>query len=135
MRFDGNYGSLPNYEPNSFGGPQQDPAYTERPYTTSKTVEKIGRYNHREGNDDYTQAGNLWRLFSEDEKDRTAQNIANSLGQTPLRIQKAQLEHFKKADPDYASRIVKALKTDEHPEYLHGPDAAELAPASRLPEK
>jgi catalase len=98
-------------------------------------VEKIGRYNHREGNDDYTQAGNLWRLFPEGEKNRTAQAIANSLGQTPLRIQKLQLSHFHKADPDYAHRIVKALKTDEHPEYLHGPDAAELEPAARLPEK
>ncbi len=76
MRFDGNYGSAPNYEPNSFGGPAQDAQYTERPYTTAKTVEKIGRYNHREGNDDYTQAGNLWRLFSEGEKNRTARAIA-----------------------------------------------------------
>jgi catalase len=135
MRFDGNYGSAPNYEPNSFGGPAQDAAYTERPYTTSKTVEKIGRYNHREGNDDYTQAGNLWRIFPEGEKDRTAQAIANSLGQTPLRIQKLQLSHFQKADPDFAHRIVKALRTDEHPEYLNPADAAELEPASRLAEK
>lgn len=135
MRLDGNYGSAPNYEPNSFGGPAQDPAYTERPYTTSKTVEKIGRYNHREGNDDYTQAGNLWRLLPDGEKNRTAQAVADSLGQVPLRIQKLQLSHFKKADPDYAHRIVKALKTDEHPEYLHEADAAELAPAARLPEK
>ena len=27
MRFDGNGGASPNYEPNSFGGPNQDPAY------------------------------------------------------------------------------------------------------------
>ena len=135
MRLDGNYGSAPNYEPNSFGGPTQDPKYTERPYTTSKTVEKIGRYDHREGNDDYTQAGNLWRLFDDGQKDRTAAAIAGSLGQVPLRIQKLQLSHFKKADPDFAYRIVKALNTDEHPEYLHGPDAADLPPAARLAEK
>jgi catalase len=135
MRFDGNYGDLPNYEPNSFGGPKEDPKYTERPYTTSSAVEKIARYDHRENNDDYTQAGNLWRLFDEGQKTRTAQAIAGSLGQTPLRIQKLQLSHFKKADPEYASKIVVALKTDEHPEYLHGPDAAELVGAARLPEK
>ena len=30
MRFDGNHGAEPNYEPNSFGGPKQDPGYRER---------------------------------------------------------------------------------------------------------
>ncbi len=135
MRFDGNYGSAPNYEPNSFSGPAQDAKYTERPYTTAKTVEKIGRYDHRDGNDDYVQPGNLWRLLDDGQKSRTAKAVADSLGQTPLHIQKLQLSHFKKADPDFAHRIVKALKTDEHPEYLHGPDGAELAPAARLAEK
>jgi len=31
MRFDGNYGSQPNYEPNSFGGPKENADYKERP--------------------------------------------------------------------------------------------------------
>src|SRR6202051_5066120 len=35
MRFDGNHGAQPNYEPNSFGGPQEDPAYRERPRQVS----------------------------------------------------------------------------------------------------
>jgi catalase len=135
MRFDGNYGDLPNYEPNSFGGPKEDPKYKERPYQTNDTLELIGRYDHRQDNDDYTQAGNLWRLFDAGQKDRTAKNIANSLGQTPLRIQKLQLSHFKKADPEYASKVASYLGKDQHPEYLHGPDAAELAGAARLPEK
>jgi catalase len=135
MRFDGNYGSLPNYEPNSFGGPKEDPRYRERPYQTADTLEKIGRYDHREGNDDYTQAGNLWRLFDKGQKERTAQNIANSLGQTPLRIQKLQLSHFKKADPEYAAMVEAKLCHDEHPQYQHAPDVAELAGATRLPEK
>ena len=69
------------------------------------------------------------------EKNRTAKTIADSLGQTPLRIQKLQLSHFKKADPEYASKVAALLGKDQHPEYLHGPDAAELAPAGRLPEK
>ena len=32
MRFDENGGGTPNYEPNSFGGPKQDPRYIEVPY-------------------------------------------------------------------------------------------------------
>ncbi len=135
MRFDGNYGDLPNYEPNSFGGPKEDPKYKERGYKTTATSELIARYDHRENNDDYTQPGDLWRLFDEGQKQRMAQNIANSLGQTPLRIQKLQLSHFKKADPEYASKVASILGKDQHPEYLHGPDAAELAGAARLPEK
>ena len=134
MRFDGNGGDLPNYEPNSFGGPKEDPKYTERPYFTA-TTEKVGRYDHREENDDYTQAGDLWRLFGEGEKDRTAETIAKSLGQTPLRIQKLQLSHFKKADPDYAARVAKALNNHEHPEYLHADDAAAVPAGARLHEK
>jgi hypothetical protein len=31
--------------------------------------------------------------------------------------------------------IVRCLDHEEHPEYLHGPDAAELAGAARVPEK
>jgi len=135
MRFDGNFGDLPNYEPNSFGGPKENPEYMERPYQANDTLEKIGRYDHREGNDDYTQAGDLWRLFPEDEKDRTAKTIASSLGQVPVRIQKLQLSHFGKADPDYASRIAKALNNNEHPEYLHAPDAATVPAGARLHEK
>lgn len=135
MRFDENGGDAPNYEPNSFGGPKEDPKYLERPYSTTATTEKIGRYDHREDNDDYTQPGNLWRLFSDDEKNRTAKNIAGSLGQTPLRIQKLQLSHFAKCDPDYAQRIVKELGTNQHPEYLHPEDAAELVGSARVSEK
>ena len=134
MRFDGNFGDLPNYEPNSFGGPKEDPKYTERPYSTATTA-KVGRYDHREDNDDYTQTGNLWRLFDDGQKDRTAETIAKSLGQTPIRIQKLQLSHFEKADPDYAHRVAKALGGNEHPEYLHGPDAALVAAGARLHEK
>ena len=135
MRFDGNYGSLPNYEPNSFGGPKEDPAYKERAYRNTATNEYVGRYDHRENNDDYTQAGDLWRLFDRGQKERTAKNIANSLGQVPMRIQKLALSHFRKADPEFASMIVRCLDHEEHPEYLHGADAAELAGAARVPEK
>ena len=135
MRFDLNGGDTPNYEPNSFGGPKENPRFLERPYQTTATSEKVGRYDHREGNDDYTQAGNLWRLFPESEKRNTAQAIAGSLGQVPNRIQTLQLSHFEKADPQFAAYIREALTHDEHPIYEHGPDAAELTAAGRMPEK
>ena len=131
MRFDGNGGSTPNYEPNSFGGPKEDRKYLDRPIKLSG--EPAARYNHREDNDDYTQAGNLFRLMSEEQKNLLCLNIAKSLGQTPVRIQELQLSHFEKADPDYAGRIQKFLVENEHPEFSHGPTEAESE--LRLAEK
>lgn len=135
MRFDDNGGSLPNYEPNSFGGPKEDPKYEERPYQTTAVSEQVGRYDHRDNNDDYEQPGNLWRLFDSGQKQRTAKNIANSLGQAPMRIQKLALSHFRKADPEFAHMIVRCLDHEQHPEYIHTPDAVQLVGAARVPEK
>ena len=131
MRFDGNMGKLPNYEPNSFGGPKQDAKFRDRPIKLSG--EPAARYNHREDNDDYTQAGDLFRLMSEEQKDLLTLSIAKSLGQAPVRIQELQLTHFVKADPDYARRVQKFLVENEHPEFSHGPSEAESE--LRLAEK
>ena len=48
-------------------------------------------------------------------------------------MQDLQLTHFRMADPYYAARVEKMLKTHQHPEFIHEPDAAESAVA--LPEK
>src|SRR5258707_7089879 len=58
-RFDGNSGTEPNYEPNSYKGPVENAAYRERPRTIPGAVD---RHNHRLDNDYYTQPGNLFRL-------------------------------------------------------------------------
>jgi catalase len=96
MRFDENGGSGPNYEPNSFGGPVEEHRFIERRYSTSG---EVGRYNHRDGNDDYTQAGDLFRLLKKDEKARLIQNIVGHMRGVPERIQRLQISHFTKADP------------------------------------
>ena len=108
MRFDGNGGSSPNYEPNSFGGPTQDAKYVERPveYGTST----VGRFSHREHDSDYfTQPGNLFRLMTPDAQERLVGNIAASLGQVEQRIQDLQINHFYKCDPKYGEGVAKAL--------------------------
>ena len=43
-----------NYEPNSFGGPVEDPAVKEPPLKISGDAD---RYDHRVGNDDYHAGG------------------------------------------------------------------------------
>jgi catalase len=106
MRFDGNSGGSVNYEPNSFGGPVEDPQYVEPPLQIDGDAV---RYNHRAGNDDYSQIGNLFRLLPADEQQRLFRNIAASMQGVPRLIIDRQLEHFRKADPAYAEGVAKAL--------------------------
>jgi catalase len=106
MRFDGNSGASVNYEPNSFGGPTQDPAFRERPRPVSGTVD---RHNHRLDADYYTQPGNLFRLMKPDARERLIGNIAASLKLTPQRIQELQVQHFFQADPAYGAGVANAL--------------------------
>ena len=106
MRFDGNSGSAPNYEPNSFGGPAEDPAYRERPRTITGSVD---RHNHRLDGDYYSQPGKLFRLMKPDARERLIGNIVASMKSVPQHIQKLQVRHFHKADPAYGTGVAKGL--------------------------
>ena len=106
MRFDAPQGGDAYYEPNSFDGPAQAPGYAEPPLKISGDAD---RYDHREGNDDYNQAGNLFRLLPADEKERLFRNIAEAMAGVPETIVQRQLAHFLKADPAYGQGVAKAL--------------------------
>jgi catalase len=109
MRFDGNAGGAVNYEPNSFGGPVEEPRFKEPPL---KITGDADRYDHRAGNDDYTQAGNLFRLMDRGQQDRLMDTIAGALQGVPESIVRRQLGHFAKADPAYGAGIAKRLGLD-----------------------
>ena len=100
MRFFKNDTGNPDafYEPNSFSGPAEAPEYREPPLKISGDAE---RYNHRLGNDDYTQSGNLFRLFNADQKKRLMDNIHDAMQGVPIEIVKRQCAHFYMADPEY----------------------------------
>jgi catalase len=106
MRADENGADAPNYEPNSFGGPVQDPRYRELPYKVSG---EVSRHDHRLGNDDYKQAGDLFRLMTPPEKKALIGNLAGHMKGIPERIAKLQIEHFTKADPAYGRGVAEAL--------------------------
>ncbi|OKH43747.1 catalase [Calothrix sp. HK-06] len=106
MRFDGNSGASVNYEPNSFNGPVEDPQYKEPPLKISGAAD---RYDHREGNDDYSQAGKLFKLLPTEGKQRLFNNIAAAMKEVPRFIIERQLKHFAKADPAYGEGVAKAL--------------------------
>lgn len=106
MRFDGNAGGAVNYEPNSFNGPIEDPRFKEPPLHISGDAD---RYNHRLGNDDYGQAGALFRLMSPAQKEQLFANIAAAMKGVPEEIQRRQLAHFAKADPAYGEGVARNL--------------------------
>lgn len=108
MRFFENGTENPDayYEPNSFDGPKEDPSVAEPPLRISGDVD---RYDHREGNDDYTQAGNLFRIFDNAQKQRLFNNVAASMGGVPEVIIQRQLIHFHNADPAYAQGVADVL--------------------------
>ncbi len=106
MRFDANGGGSVNYEPNSFGGPREDHAYREPPLKISGDAD---RYDHRTGNDDYGQAGDLFRLMSPDQQRQLMDNVVASMGGVPEAILRRQIDHFAKADPAYGAGIAQRL--------------------------
>jgi catalase len=106
MRFDENGGGSVNYEPNSFGGPVEDHAFKEPPLPVSGPAD---RYDHRAGNDDYTQPGNLFRLMSAEQKRQLFDNIAAAMQGVPEHIQLRQVAHFTKADPAYGAGVAERV--------------------------
>jgi catalase len=109
MRPDENGGAADNYEPNSFGGPVENKKFAEPPLKVSGDAD---RYNHRDGNDDYTQPGDLFRLMSPSQKQQLFNNIAGAMSGVPEEIVRRQLGHFHKADPAYAAGVAKALNIE-----------------------
>lgn len=102
-----NGGAAPNYanvqaagsRPQGFG--HGDPGWA---------VEGVAaRYDGRGQEDDYTQAGNLFRLLTAQERQNLFDNLADPLSQVPREIQERQLGHFDRADPAYGAGVRAAL--------------------------
>lgn len=106
LRFDGNSGNWDNFEPNDFGGPVQDTSVKEPPLKISGDLD---RYNAHKGNDDYSQAGALYNIMSEDQKDCLTTTIAGTMQNIPKELALKNIEHFKRCDKDYGKRIEKNL--------------------------
>ncbi len=116
MRFDSNGGRVKNYEPNSFNGPAQSNQAQSRPLEMHGMSGAQKATLHREDND-FVQAGSLYRLMTEPEKERLVENIAQGLAAVSCdEIIERSVSHFSQADADYGRRIaerVKALRTSK----------------------
>jgi len=110
MRFDDNGGGGPNYWPNSFGGQEPDPNTLEPSFEVSGLA---ARQPYTHPNDDFVQAGNLYRdVMTDDGREHLIGNIVDHLGNAQKRIQLRQTAIFYKADPDYGSRVAEGLGLD-----------------------
>jgi len=129
MRVDDNGGGGPNYWPNSFGGPAPDPTAGEPHFELSG---KAGRFSFTHPNDDFVQAGNLYRkVMTDEDRGHLIGNIVDHLGGAQKRIQLRQTAVFYKADPDYGRRVADGLGLDiKEVERLAGMSQEEMAKAT-----
>jgi len=110
MRVDDNSGGNPNYYPNSFGGPEPQPEVAEPSLEVSG---RAVRQPYTLTNDDFVQAGDLYRkVMTDEDRDHLIGNIVDHLGGAQKRIQLRQTALFYKADPDYGLRVAEGLKLD-----------------------
>ena len=94
------------YEPNSFGGPVEDPSVAEPPL---KIEGDAARYNHRDGNDDYSQPRALHDLMDGAQQLRLYQNTAAAMGGVPQDIIDRMLAHYDKVSQAYGDGVRAAL--------------------------
>ncbi|MDL2211896.1 catalase [Erysipelotrichaceae bacterium OttesenSCG-928-M19] len=111
MRVDGNYGATKAYEPNSYGAWQEQEEYREPPLELEGD---LYHYNPHDDNDDdcFYQAGDLYRLITEDKKQLLIENTARNIADTTENIKYRHAAHCYIADEDYGTRMAKALNLD-----------------------
>ena len=103
-----NGGAAPNYEPvNAAGTDAAGFGHGDRGWAVEGAA---GRHDPRGTADDYTQAGNLFRLLAADAQDRLTTNIANAMAGVPAEIRERQIAHFTRADPRYGAEVARKLK-------------------------
>jgi catalase len=110
MRVDDGGGSGPNYWPNSLGGPAPDPTTGEPAFDISG---QAAHYPFNYPNDDFVQAGTLYRkVMSDEDRKHLVGNIVDHLGNAKKHIQLRQTALFYKADEDYGRRVAEGLGLD-----------------------
>jgi catalase len=103
----GNGGNAPNYEPNTLSGPVENPKYA---WASQQLQGQTGRYNYNHPNTYYEQPRMLYRkVFSETDREHLISNLAGPLSQAKRPIQEGFLKHVFRVDPDYGTRLSKAI--------------------------
>ncbi|MEV6006343.1 catalase [Streptomyces sp. NPDC051976] len=99
-----------NYEPNSYGGPAETGRPLSAPLAVTGWTGTHAAAEHVK-DDDFFQAGELYRLMSPEERSRLVANIAGSLSQvTRDDVVEKNLAHFHAADTEYGTRVAEAVR-------------------------
>ncbi|XP_025945145.1 catalase isoform X3 [Apteryx rowi] len=97
-----NQGGAPNYYPNSFTGPEDQPNVKESRMSVSGDVQRFNSANE----DNVTQVRVFYtKVLKEDERQRLCKNIADHLKDAQLFIQKRAVKNFTDVHPDYGACI------------------------------
>jgi len=106
-----NGGSATNYWPNTQQQtPKPDAAFADPAWNLGQAT--VDRFDSTQGHDDFTQAGNLYRMFDDAHRDRLTTRMAAGLSQAREHVQHLMLCHFFRTDPDFGARMAKKLKID-----------------------
>ncbi len=90
------------YEPNTMGGATESPEYAEPPLKFSGDAD---RYNHRVGNDDYSQPRALHELMDDGQRSRLYMNTAEAMAGVPDEIINRALAHYDQISQAYGDGI------------------------------
>ncbi|MDL2313564.1 catalase [Desulfovibrio sp. OttesenSCG-928-C14] len=108
MRVDGNYGSTLGYQPNSYWEWDEQPEFKEPPLATEGPMDSYEPKDDK-SDDCFYQPGDLYRLITEDKKKLLIENTARNIMPATDNIKYRHSAHCYLADPDYGTRLAKAL--------------------------
>lgn len=110
MQFTDNSGGAPNYYPNSFGGPIDEPR-VQSLQSKDKVSGDVHRYESGETEDNYQQATVFWnKVLKADERQRLVDNISGHLVNASEFLQQRAVRNFGNVSSDLEKRLNEALQ-------------------------
>jgi catalase len=109
MRVDGNYGATIGYDPNSYGEWAQQDSFREPPLPLEGAV---GHHDPYRDDDCFYQAGDLYRLMTEDKRKLLLENTARNIAPVSENIKYRHAAHCYLADKEYGERLAGLLNLD-----------------------
>lgn len=105
MASSGSQNEVTNFYPNDqHESPKPDTSFTPEPPLPIEQDAWIDRYS-QDDEDYYSQAGDLYRIMTEAQKDQLCATVAGGLSQASESAQQRMLGYIAKADDDYATRV------------------------------
>jgi catalase len=110
MRFDDNGGRSKNYDPNSQNGPAESGNPYDHGLPVSGMTGPQDPTRHAE-DDDFVQAGALYRVMTDDARWRLVANLGKSLAQVNRsEVRERSISYFRSADSEYGARLEDAVR-------------------------